>query len=114
MGCIFCKIIAGKINAAKIFENENVIVIADINPQAQWHYLAIPKQHIASLNDLTQHETQTVLPQLFEAATIVATQKNFKTQGYRTVINNQAQAGQSVFHLHMHILSGNALSNTFA
>ena len=111
--CIFCRIIRSEIPTSKVIETETVIVIRDIQPQAPHHYLAIPKHHLPSLNDLSANDRKNVLPNLFEIADICAEQLGFKSTGYRTVINNQAQAGQTVFHLHMHILGGTRLRGDF-
>lgn len=107
--CIFCKIAAGSIAAAKIYENEFVFVIKDINPVAEHHYLVISKQHVVSLNDADASFIETVVPKVFLAAAEVAQTLGFKEQGYRVVINNQTAAGQSVWHTHWHVLSATAL-----
>ena len=104
--CLFCKILEGTITSEKIVENENCIVIRDIQPQAPTHLLCIPKTHVASLNDLTDAQRHSILPTLFQIADEAATKLGFRKNGYRTVFNNQAQAGQTVFHLHLHILTG--------
>ncbi len=107
--CIFCKIAAGTIPAVKIFENEFVFVIKDINPLAEHHYLVISKQHVVSLNDADARFIETVVPKVFLAAATVAQTLGFKERGYRVVINNQSAAGQSVWHTHWHVLSAPAL-----
>lgn len=113
MECIFCKIIAGQIPAARLAETEDAIAIADISPQAPVHALVIPKTHVASLNDLTPKDREYILPKLYAVADALAQSKGFRQNGYRTVINNQAQAGQTVFHLHMHVLAGTNLKSGF-
>ncbi|MGE4231746.1 MAG: HIT family protein [Bacteriovoracia bacterium] len=111
--CIFCKIAEGEIPAAKIVETESGFVIPDISPQAPMHLLVVPKLHVPSLNDLTEQERASILPMLYDLADIAAQEKGFKSTGYRTVINNQPDAGQTVFHLHMHVLGGGKLRGTF-
>ena len=110
--CIFCGILEGRIPATIIAESSDAIMIRDLHPQAPLHYLVIPRKHIASLNDLTATDRTVILPALFEMADHYAHEAGFRTSGYRTVINNQLEAGQSVFHLHIHILAG-ALRGTF-
>jgi histidine triad (HIT) family protein len=104
--CLFCKIIDGKIPAKKLAESDNAIAIADINPQAPVHALIIPKKHVASLNELTAMDRTELLPALYELADALAKDRGLRESGYRTVINNGESAGQTVFHLHMHVLGG--------
>ena len=104
--CIFCKIIKGEIPSTKVLETEDAVVINDIQPQAPVHWLVVPRHHVASLNDLDEKSRASILPQLYAAADLAATAQGFRGQGYRTVINNQRLAGQTVFHLHMHVLAG--------
>lgn len=109
--CLFCKIISGAIPSSRVLENEHVIAFKDIHPQAPSHILIVPKKHVASLNDLSTADRTAIIPQLYSAANDAAEQLGFKAQGYRTVINNQALAGQTVYHLHLHVLSGAPLSS---
>ena len=111
--CIFCKIISGEIPSKKIFENENFFAFNDVSPQAPQHILIVPKKHFSSLNDLDDSLREKVLPGLYSVADTVAQELNFRIRGYRTVINNQSEAGQTVFHLHMHVLAGSALKGGF-
>ena len=111
--CIFCKMIAGKISAQLIAESEPAIAINDISPQAPIHALVIPKKHIESLNNLSDDDRRSLLPAMYALADQVAQLKNVRDQGYRTVINNQTSAGQTVFHLHMHVLAGPKLKSGF-
>lgn len=105
--CIFCRIVAGEIPAARVFEDEQVIVFRDINPKAEVHLLMVPRQHVASLNELTPaHDglmahMMRLLPQL-------ALQQGL-AQGFRTIINTGKGGGQEVFHLHVHLLGGKSL-----
>ncbi len=107
--CIFCKIVAGDIPADIVLENQDVVVFRDLTPQAPVHLLAIPRQHIATINDLQAADAQRI-GNLFLAAKTVARQEGITEDGYRTVMNCGADAGQSVFHIHLHILGGRALS----
>ena len=104
--CIFCKIIKGEIPAKNVFENDHAVVIQDVQPQAPIHWLVLPRTHVGSLNDLDEKTRAEIMPQLFAAADQAATAQGLRDKGYRTVINNQALAGQTVFHLHMHVLAG--------
>ncbi len=109
--CLFCKIISGTIPSEKLFENEQVYAFRDIHPQAPIHILIVPKAHSESLNTLTSENRVAFLPALYEAADQIAVQLKFKENGYRTVVNNQALAGQTVYHLHLHVLSGAPLGS---
>lgn len=108
MDCIFCKIIAGDIPSTKVYEDELVFAFRDINPQAPTHILVIPKAHIASVNDITA-ENSAVVAHIFEVIPKIAAMENLK-DGYRVVSNCGPDAGQTVFHLHFHILGGKELS----
>ena len=106
--CLFCKIVAGEIPADKIHEDELTIAFRDINPQAPFHALVVPKTHIATLNDLGD-ENCTLVGQLYLAAKALAIKEGFADAGYRTVMNCNAGAGQTVFHIHLHLLAGRPL-----
>lgn len=106
--CLFCKMIAGEIPADMVYENDAVVAVRDINPQAPTHVLVIPREHIATLNDLDASHAQ-LLSEIFAAARQVAQAEGIDGPGYRTVFNCNAGAGQSVFHLHLHVLGGRAL-----
>ena len=99
--CIFCKIINGDFNTKFIYEDENAVVFNDINPKANTHLLVVPKLQVESLNELDDIE---LLGQLMNVVKKVTKQEGIKS--YRTVINTGQEAGQEVFHLHIHILSG--------
>lgn len=103
--CIFCQIAQHKIPSEPVYEDENAIVIRDLHPLAPIHLLVIPKQHFASLNEIPESEPETLGKLLFLARK-VAFDKGIGESGYRTVINTGADGGQSVFHLHIHILGG--------
>lgn len=106
--CLFCKIVNGDINADVVFESENVMAFNDINPQAPTHILIIPKRHIPTINDLIESDCDN-LGQLFLVAASIAKKNNFSNEGYRVVMNCNSAAGQTVFHLHLHLLGGRTL-----
>lgn len=106
--CIFCKIANGDIPAEKVLENDEVVVFRDLNPQAPTHLLAIPRRHIATINDL-QPDDATLVGKLYLAAKEAAAQEGIADTGYRTVMNCGEGAGQTVFHIHLHILGGRAM-----
>ena len=106
--CLFCKMVAGIIPVKPLHDDAELIVIPDINPQAPLHALIIPKMHIASLNDLgPEHEA--LIGRMFRRAADLAKSRGYDG-GYRTVFNTGPEAGQSVFHIHLHILAGRALA----
>lgn len=107
--CIFCKIVSGEIPAAKIFEDDRAVVFRDINPQAPTHALVIPRQHVASLSEASETD-EALLGHLLLVAARVARDEGLAASGYRTVINTGAEAGQTVFHLHVHLLGGRSLT----
>lgn len=107
--CIFCKIVAGEIPADIVFQDERVVAFRDINPQAPVHVLVIPREHIESLNDAAQAD-EAPLGHLLRVAARVANEQGVAESGYRTVINTGAGAGQSVFHIHVHLLGGRPLT----
>jgi histidine triad (HIT) family protein len=106
--CLFCKMIAGAIPVKPVFDDEHLFVIEDINPQAPLHALVIPKIHIPSLNDLTP-EHDALVGSMFRRAAILVRARGFADRGYRTVFNTNREAGQSVFHIHLHVLAGRSL-----
>lgn len=103
--CLFCKIIAGEIPSKKIYEDDECIVINDISPQAPSHFLVIPREHIESL-DKARNRDQNTLGYLLLIGAEIAREKGFAEDGYRTVINTNGDGGQTVFHLHIHLLGG--------
>ena len=107
--CIFCKMVAGEIEPDKVYEDEDVLAFRDLNPQAPTHVLVIPKRHISTINDLEDVDAGLV-GRLYLAAKEVARSDGISERGYRTVMNCNAEAGQSVFHLHLHLLGGRAMS----
>ena len=108
MDCLFCKIIAGDIPSTKVYEDETVYAFRDINPQAPTHILVIPKTHIASVAEVSG-ENSNVVAHIFEVIPEIAAAEGL-ANGYRVVSNCGPDAGQTVFHLHFHILGGTELS----
>jgi histidine triad (HIT) family protein len=104
MDCLFCKIINGDIPSKKIFENDKVFAFKDINPKAPVHILVIHKEHTTNINDTT-NDNSFIFADIFLAIKQIAKENNFIDDGYRTIINNGAGAGQEVFHTHVHVLS---------
>jgi histidine triad (HIT) family protein len=115
MDCIFCQITEGKIPAPKVLEDENSFVIRDIHPQAKQHYLVIPKQHVASIEKAFEVESdgRATVSNLFSLANRLAKQEGLLPNGFRSVINTNEYGGQTVHHLHLHILGGEQLRGSF-
>ena len=107
--CLFCKIIAGKIPGDLVHQDDRCVVIRDINPQAPTHVLVIPREHLESLDDASAKD-EGLLGHLLRVGARVANDLGHAEDGYRTVINTGAGAGQSVFHLHVHVLAGRPLA----
>ena len=106
--CLFCKIVDGKIPAEFVHKDDFCVVIRDINPQAPMHVLVIPREHLESLDDAAQSD-EPLLGHLLRVGARVANEQGHGESGYRTVVNTGAGAGQSVFHLHAHVLAGRPL-----
>ncbi len=106
--CLFCKIVAGTIPCAKVYENETVLAFRDIDPKAPTHILVIPKEHVESVHDVPA-EKANLLAELMMAVSAVVVQENLVEAGYRLVINSGSDGGQAVVHLHVHILAGRSL-----
>jgi len=107
--CLFCKMVAGEISPDTVYETDDVLAFRDINSQAPVHVLVIPKKHIATLNDMQSTDVE-LFGKLFHAATEVARLEGVDDSGYRSVMNCNADAGQAVFHVHLHVLGGRAMS----
>lgn len=103
--CLFCKILAGDIPADIIYESDTAIAFRDINPQAPTHVLIIPRKHISTINEITTDD-HAVVGSLYSAAQDIAVAEGFADEGYRAVMNCNAAAGQTVFHIHLHLLGG--------
>jgi histidine triad (HIT) family protein len=104
--CLFCRIIEGKIPGDFVHQDDRCVVIRDINPQAPMHVLVIPREHMESLADASQKE-EGLLGHLLRVGARVANEQ--ERESYRTVINTGAESGQSVFHLHVHVLGGRSM-----
>jgi len=107
--CIFCKIVAGEIPASVVYEDDSVIAIRDINPQAPVHLLVIPREHVAGLSNLDEEHVEMAGRALLAARRVAETQDELAA-GFRLIVNNGEAAGQTVAHLHLHILGGRRFS----
>lgn len=107
--CLFCRIIAGEIPGEFVYQDEHCVVLRDINPQAPTHALIIPREHLESLDDASQKD-EALLGHLLRVSARIANEQGHAESGYRTVINTGAGAGQSVFHLHAHVLGGRPMN----
>ncbi|PUB88133.1 MAG: histidine triad nucleotide-binding protein [gamma proteobacterium symbiont of Ctena orbiculata] len=106
--CLFCKFVNAEIEPDKVYEDDDLLAFRDINPQAPTHILIIPKRHIATLNELEPSD-QALMGKLTLAAQKIANDEGIDGGGYRLVINCNSDAGQSVFHIHMHLLGGRSM-----
>jgi len=106
--CLFCKIVSREIPASIVYEDDRVLAFNDINPQAPTHVLLVPKRHISSLNDLTTGDDQ-IVGELARRAAAIAKERGIAAGGYRTVFNTNRDAGQTVFHIHLHLLGGRSM-----
>ena len=107
--CLFCRIVAGEIPSDLIYNDERSIAFRDINPQAPVHVLVVPREHLESLDEASQRD-EAMLGHLLRVAARVANEQGLSESGYRTVINTGVGVGQSVFHLHVHLLGGRPMS----
>lgn len=105
--CLFCRMISGEIKAKVAYEDQDLLAIHDINPQAPVHLLILPKKHIEKISDLKEQDTE-LMGKLICGAQKIAAQNSWKD--YRLVFNNGAESGQSVYHIHLHLLSGRRMS----
>lgn len=103
--CLFCKIINGEITATKIYENEHIIAFNDIDPKAPVHILVIPKKHIRSINELNSSDIN-LAGEIILAAKKIAKDQGVDSKGFRVVFNTNDDGGQTVYHIHMHIMGG--------
>ena len=106
--CLFCKIVAGQIPATIVYSDDRLVAFKDINPQAPTHVLIVPRRHIPSLNDL-KAEDDAIVGEMVRRAAALANEHGHSDRGYRTVFNCNADAGQTVFHIHLHVLGGRRL-----
>lgn len=104
--CIFCKIAKKEISADIVYEDENIVAFKDINPKAPVHILIIPREHISTLNEVTDY---TIIGKIIEVTKKLAVKNNIDKEGYRVVVNCNAAAGQAVYHLHFHLLGGRSM-----
>ena len=107
--CLFCRIIRREIPASIVYEDDHVLAFNDINPQAPLHALVIPKRHIERLTDLSP-EDDALVGELARRAAAIARDRGYADGGFRTVFNTNADAGQTVFHIHLHVLAGRTLT----
>lgn len=107
--CLFCKIVAGQIPGNLVFQNDHVVAFRDITPRAPTHVLIVPRRHIDTLNDLTP-EDDALVGEVVRAASTIARTEGLAERGYRTVFNCNAEAGQTVFHIHLHLLGGRPMT----
>jgi histidine triad (HIT) family protein len=103
--CLFCKIVSREIPGAIVYEDDRVLAFNDINPQAPTHVLIVPKRHIPSIGDLTPADDQ-IVGELARRAAAIADERGIASRGYRLVFNTNREAGQTVFHIHLHLLGG--------
>ena len=107
--CLFCKIVNREIPAAIVYEDERVLAFNDINPQAPSHVLVIPKRHVTSLNDLGPDD-DALIGEVVRRAAAIASDRGLATGGFRTVFNTGRDGGQTVFHIHLHLLGGRPMT----
>lgn len=108
MNCLFCRIINKEIPAKIVYEDEHVLAFEDINPQAPVHILVVPKKHIPTSLDIQEGDDE-LIGRMFRAANAIAKEKGVAERGFRAVMNCNREAGQTVFHIHLHIVGGRAL-----
>ena len=109
MACLFCRIAAGEISAQLVYQDEQLIVIEDINPAAPQHLLLIPRKHIAGTLDLLP-EDDMLVGHIYRVAAALARERGVAESGFRIIANTNADAGQSVFHIHFHLLAGRQMA----
>ena len=109
MPCLFCRILAGELPGKFLYQDDRLVVLQDINPQAPLHALVIPRRHVASLNELSA-EDDGLVGEMIRRAAAVAREHGVSERGYRTVFNCNSEAGQTVFHIHLHVLGGRPMA----
>lgn len=107
--CLFCKIRDEEIPGDLIFEDDDILAFRDVNPQAPTHVLIVPRKHINTINDIDDEDAD-IMGKMFLAAQNIASQEGIAEEGYRLVVNCNARAGQTVFHIHMHLLGGRSMT----
>jgi histidine triad (HIT) family protein len=103
--CLFCKIIEREIPASIVYEDDRLLAFNDINPQAPTHVLVVPKRHIATLNDMSAGDDK-IVGEMIRRAAAIAKERGISAGGFRTVFNTNREAGQTVFHVHLHLIGG--------
>lgn len=107
--CLFCKMVSGEIQPDVIYEDDDVLAFRDIGPQAPLHALVIPKRHISTINELSETD-DALVGHMIRVAGVIAREEGVAEDGYRTVMNCNRDGGQTVFHLHLHVLGGRAMT----
>jgi histidine triad (HIT) family protein len=107
--CLFCRIIAGEIPGTIVHQSDRIVAFKDITPRAPTHVLVVPRRHIGSLNDLTEQD-DALVGEMVRTAAAIAGKNGHADAGYRTVFNCNADAGQTVFHIHLHLLGGRPMT----
>ena len=107
--CLFCGIVEGKVKANVVYQDDAAVAFKDIGPKAPVHILIVPRKHIASVSDIAEQD-RALIGQIFQVAAKLAREQGIADSGYRVVVNSGADAGQSVFHLHYHLLGGRQMS----
>jgi histidine triad (HIT) family protein len=109
MSCLFCRIVAGEIPSSRVYEDEQLVAFTDIRPEAPLHVLIVSREHVSSLNEL-KPEHDALVGSMVRRAALIAAEKGFDATGYRTVFNTNNHAGQTVFHIHLHLLAGRPMA----
>jgi histidine triad (HIT) family protein len=109
MSCLFCRIVSGDIPATRVFENERLVAFNDISPAAPMHVLIVPREHIPTLNAIDPRHDG-LIGEMVRTAAALAADRGYAERGFRTVFNCNADGGQTVFHLHLHVLAGRTLA----
>jgi histidine triad (HIT) family protein len=107
--CLFCRIVEGDVPGRIVHSDDRIVAFEDVNPQAPLHVLVIPRRHIATLNDLSSDD-EPLVGALIRRAAAIAADRGYRERGYRTVLNCNADGGQSVYHLHVHLLAGRGMT----
>ncbi len=107
--CLFCKIVSRDIPGSIVYEDDKLLAFNDINPQAPTHVLIVPKRHIATLNDLVASDDQ-IVGEMVRRASAIAAERGLSAGGFRVVFNTNRDAGQTVFHIHLHLIGGRSMS----
>lgn len=108
-GCLFCSLVEGKINANIVYQSDRIVAFTDVRPQAPVHILLIPRKHLAGVLDI-EPEDHALIGEIFQVAVRLAREQGIADSGFRIVVNSGADAGQSVFHLHYHLLGGRLMT----